>query len=627
MLKSIRCVTLGTCVLILPLVQAQERQIYWTDAGKILRGNDNGVAYQEIISARIPSAIDIAEGRLYWADGVSFTVQRSSLEGTNSEVILSGIGAVTDMAVDPGNRKLFWLEFGVGKIWRANLDGSGLVALIEGLSRPTGLAIDLLAGKLYWVDEIAQKIQRANLDGTQVEDVLMVQGIIRDIALNVNEGKIYWLANSTRELKRANLDGSNIETVLSDIAPFTFALDTKNGKIYLADVVKIVRVNFDGTGWEELVPGFKIGATSLAVDLTRGKLYWIDRWPIKIQRADLDGTDMEDILFGVVPPRGIALDVENGKLYWTGFGELMRANLDGSSIEFIADVSCGIGELSAIELDLEDGKIYWISDTDCGPRLHRANLDGTNMQNLLGPSAPRALALDLNERKIYWTNAGSRKQSRAIYRANLDGSGAETLIDSLNSPSGIAIDPKSRKMYWTDFPESISRANFDDTDVEALITGLSSPFDIALDVQNGKMYWTERDSGKIRRANLDGTDIEDLFTGLSSPHRIALTFEALATKVDEDRKGLPTYFQLLQNYPNPFNAATTIPFDLSRPSEVTLQVFNLHGEEIATLINHKKLAAGRHKINWNTENLSSGIYFYHLRAKTFVETRKLILLK
>ncbi|MCI0616725.1 T9SS type A sorting domain-containing protein [bacterium] len=100
------------------------------------------------------------------------------------------------------------------------------------------------------------------------------------------------------------------------------------------------------------------------------------------------------------------------------------------------------------------------------------------------------------------------------------------------------------------------------------------------------------------------------------------------TKVDDDNTRLPpTGFQLLQNYPNPFNAATTIEFHLSHPSQVSLEIFNLHGEKIATLLDRKKFMAGAHKINWQAEGLATGLYFYHWRANDFVETKKLILLK
>jgi hypothetical protein len=93
-------------------------------------------------------------------------------------------------------------------------------------------------------------------------------------------------------------------------------------------------------------------------------------------------------------------------------------------------------------------------------------------------------------------------------------------------------------------------------------------------------------------------------------------------------------FKLEQNYPNPFNPSTTIRFVI--PNEVrnlvTLKVFDVLGNEIATLVNEEK-SAGHYSIEFNTQQtinnkqLSSGVYFYQLRTGLFIETKKMILLR
>ena len=88
----------------------------------------------------------------------------------------------------------------------------------------------------------------------------------------------------------------------------------------------------------------------------------------------------------------------------------------------------------------------------------------------------------------------------------------------------------------------------------------------------------------------------------------------------------PKAFQLFQNYPNPFNPNTKIRFFLLRPSHVTLRVYNIAGNEVATLIN-EKLAGRAYEIEWNASGHASGIYLYRLQAGEFVETRKLTLLR
>ncbi len=85
-------------------------------------------------------------------------------------------------------------------------------------------------------------------------------------------------------------------------------------------------------------------------------------------------------------------------------------------------------------------------------------------------------------------------------------------------------------------------------------------------------------------------------------------------------------YELLQNYPNPFNPQTTIQYTIPEPGIVSLKVFNVLGNEISTLVNENQ-SAGKHKTEWNAQNLPSGIYFYKIQTKNFIETKKMVLMK
>ncbi len=85
-------------------------------------------------------------------------------------------------------------------------------------------------------------------------------------------------------------------------------------------------------------------------------------------------------------------------------------------------------------------------------------------------------------------------------------------------------------------------------------------------------------------------------------------------------------YMLSQNYPNPFNPVTRINYQIPKFSHVTIKVYNILGQEIATLLNEEKMA-GHYSIEFNAINFASGIYFYRMRAGDFVSTKKLILLK
>jgi len=83
---------------------------------------------------------------------------------------------------------------------------------------------------------------------------------------------------------------------------------------------------------------------------------------------------------------------------------------------------------------------------------------------------------------------------------------------------------------------------------------------------------------------------------------------------------------LSQNYPNPFNPTTKISWQSPVSSCQTLIVYDLLGNEIATLVDEYK-SAGKYEVTFNASGLSSGIYFYRLRAGLFIETRKMMLTK
>ena len=88
----------------------------------------------------------------------------------------------------------------------------------------------------------------------------------------------------------------------------------------------------------------------------------------------------------------------------------------------------------------------------------------------------------------------------------------------------------------------------------------------------------------------------------------------------------PGNFELYQNYPNPFNPSTTIKYSIPKKSFVTLEVYDILGNEIATLINQEQ-PIGYYTVNFYSPSLSSGIYYYQLRAGSYVQTKKMIMLK
>lgn len=252
-----------------------------------------------------------------------------------------------------------------------------------------------------------------------------------------------------------------------------------------------------------------VDAYGIALDVHAGKMYWTGPINGKIQRANLDGTDLEDTLliinspdFDAVPV-GIALDLLGGKMYWVArnqcdpptCGTVQRANIqDSSSVETLVQ---GVELPGAVALDVPQGKMYWTATNE--GKIRRANLDGTDAEDVRTDlPSPEGIALDLGDGKVYWTEPAAGK----VRRANLNGTGLDDLIFGLNEPTGIALDLTLGKVYWTNFSDGkVQRANLDGSGVRDVITGLDLPTGIALDLTGGKMYLVGF-GGKIQRADI-----------------------------------------------------------------------------------------------------------------------------
>ena len=103
-------------------------------------------------------------------------------------------------------------------------------------------------------------------------------------------------------------------------------------------------------------------------------------------------------------------------------------------------------------------------------------------------------------------------------------------------------------------------------------------------------------------------------------------FVDIVSSMVENNQNIPKKYTLQQNYPNPFNPATTIEFSIPKTEFVTLIIYNLIGQEVATLVSDK-LTPGSYKYTWDASHLASGMYYFKLETESYSSTKKLILLK
>ena len=314
----------------------------------------------------------------------SATLQRANLDGSNVEILFaSELGALGSLTLDLEANKIYWVNDVAHKIQRVNLDGSDIEELVTTGRWAHGITLDAVGAKIYWIDH--NKIQRANLDGSNVEALVKTNELEfpESVVLDVENGKMYWTLWEEAggvdvlwfQIQRANLDGSNVEDLVAMENWDYPALIVTDDRIYWTDSDKIRRANLDGSNVEDFISEKLMTPRDFALDLTGDKIYWLtperhpedsSKIPERIRRANLDGSNVE-VLISVESTAlwGLFLDLTGGKIYWLettyrlngNVGRIRRANLDGSNVEYL--ISEELGVLGGVTFDFTGGKIYW----------------------------------------------------------------------------------------------------------------------------------------------------------------------------------------------------------------------------------------------------------------------------
>lgn len=272
----------------------------------------------------------------------------------------------------------------------------------------------------------------------------------------------------------------------------------RSQQVYWIDEQLGVRsANLDGTQVDQVLPPWSF-VTGFANDETTNRVYWTDM-DDTIRRAHLDGSDPETVVeFNpqlVITLRKIALDVNNNRMYFTSSvlnAGVWTATLEGADVERIVMPvwpNVVVGDIA-----LTDGNIYWTT-TDAQTQgnngtIWRSNLDGSDVEPVLGGiTALLSIAIDKAAGQVYWVRSSPFLDLAMIQRANLDGSGVETIVDEdAGRPVGVALDAKRSLLYWSEAgtPEvaaGIMRSSLDGSGVERIITSPDNVYDIALDLR------------------------------------------------------------------------------------------------------------------------------------------------
>lgn len=245
------------------------------------------------------SAVDLL-GAMYWTHGQE-GIYRAARDGSEVKLLVPG-QRINSIAVDPAGGKIFWCTTNDpanrrAQVWRAKIDGSSPTLLAQDIHWAGDLVVDPQGGKLYVASLGDGKIIRIDVQGGKQDDFVTNIAPPRQLLVDTEAQKLYWTSNSVKRIDRINLDGSGREPALMNMPSisFGFALDPEEHCIY----------------W--LTPA--------------GTIYC----------SKLDGTEHRLLLNGLTTPDGLALDLDNRKLYWTENGRISQANLDGTSVEVLVN--------------------------------------------------------------------------------------------------------------------------------------------------------------------------------------------------------------------------------------------------------------------------------------------------
>uniref|UniRef100_A0A2K6K2Y9 LDL receptor related protein 4 n=1 Tax=Rhinopithecus bieti TaxID=61621 RepID=A0A2K6K2Y9_RHIBE len=498
---------------------SRDDHVYWTDVSTdtISRAKWDGTGQEVVVDTSLESpaglAIDWVTNKLYWTDAGTDRIEVANTDGSMRTVLIwENLDRPRDIVVEPMGGYMYWTDWGASpKIERAGMDASGRQVIISSnLTWPNGLAIDYGSQRLYWADAGMKTIEFAGLDGSK-RKVLIGSQLPHPFGLTLYGERIYWTDWQTKSIQSADrLTGLDRETLqenlenLMDIhvfhrrrPPVSTPCAMENGGCSHLCLRSPNPSGFSCTcpTGINLLPDGKTcspGMNSFLIFARR----------IDIRMVSLDIPYFADV---VVPINitmkntiAIGVDPQEGKVYWSDstLHRISRANLDGSQHEDI--ITTGLQTTDGLAVDAIGRKVYW---TDTGTnRIEVGHLDGSMRKVLVWQNldSPRAIVLYHEMGFMYWTDWG---ENAKLERSGMDGSDRTVLIsNNLGWPNGLTVDKASSQLLWADaHTERIEAADMNGANRHTLVSPVQHPYGLTL--LDSYIYWTDWQTRSIHRAD------------------------------------------------------------------------------------------------------------------------------
>jgi len=198
---------------------------------------------------------------------------------------------------------------------------------------------------------------------------------------------------------------------------------------------------------------------------------------------------------------------------------------------------------------------------------------------------------------------------------------------NISKPTFNGTDPGCGGGGCHTFQDGSVSASTNNFEVQITVSGTSN--DVAgelVDASGTVVAFNNGTSSNPFTLTAPGPGSYTVFAGYAGPLRWDSTSVSISvTDVGENHSN-PTGYRLYDNYPNPFNPTTTIRYSLPEAAFTSIKIYDVVGNEVAVAVNEMK-TAGTHQVTYNATSFSSGVYYYTIQAGSFMETRKMILMK
>jgi len=350
----------------------------------------------------------------------------------------------------------------------------------------------------------------------------------------------------------------------------------------------------------------------------------------KIYKLDTNGTVINSAVVGTNP---YSLAIANSKIYITNGPKSKLSVLNLSDFSLLKEITVGAYPQ---EIIAHENKIYvantsvWGGAADSTISVIDALTD-TFLDTLLVRKDPASLAIS-SDGNLLVGCPGDSESGRIFKYSTTNHDLIETyVIQSGGFGKEINVDKNTGELYFIAYTNDIVKMNLSSKSSAVIIPSIFPAnffYGYSFDYVNKVHYVLDANdfvvSGELIIYNQSGVQQNVFNTGLA-PRRVVLKYNGIPASVNEENVKLSS-FNLYQNYPNPFNPTTNINYSLSKNSEVVIKVFDYLGREVATLVNSEK-ESGNHTVQFNAKGLSSGIYFYSIKADGFSEVKKMHLIK